>query len=220
MVKDNGVTSPEILKIKKIKEDNNAKLILYFLIHSEYRKGADIALEALQFIQKKHPNAYLVLKSQGGQSQILDMFRKLKTIEVKSWLKPDVLRQLYDVCDVLIVPSRGGGFELNALEGVARGLPTIVPKAGCFMDYINFCIPVNVTDRPKIFADNPIHIGSGWEVSVDDLAYTLSNVLDDLDYFKQIAKTNAVIARDRYNWKNICEKLYEILMKYGFCDEE
>ena len=219
MLVDDGITDPQILKIKKIKDEHDAKLILFFLIHSEFRKGADIALEALRFIQMKYPNVYLVLKSQGEGGKMLEEFRKLRTIEVTSWLKDDVLRQLYDVCDVLIVPSRGGGFELNALEGVARGLPTIVPNAGCFTDYINFCIPVNVSDRPRVFTDNPIHIGTGWEVSVDDLAYTLSNVLEELDYFKEIAKTNATIARDRYNWRNICEKLYEILKKYGFCDE-
>jgi len=220
MLTENGITDPAILKIKRIKEEKNAKLVLYFLLHSEYRKGADIALEALRFIQRKHQNVYLVLRSQGGKDKILEEFRKLRTIEITSWLKDDVLRQLYDVCDVLIVPSRGGGFELNALEGIARGLPTIVPNAGCFKDYLDFCIPVNITDRPKIFTDNPIHIGTGWEVSVDDLAYTLSNVLEELDYFKQIAKSNAIIARDRYNWGVICEKLYEVLNKYGFFGED
>jgi glycosyltransferase involved in cell wall biosynthesis len=44
---------------------------------------------------------------------------------------------LYHVSDVLVLPTRGEGFNLPAAEGMARGLPVIVTRHGGHLDFCN-----------------------------------------------------------------------------------
>ena len=213
-----NITNPTIQEMLKLKKRKGAILILYFLLHSKYRKGADLAYEALRFIQEKHKDFYLVLKGGGGNDIITRRLKTLRCIEINTWMAEDVLKQLYDVCDMLIVPSRGGGFELNALEGMARALPTIVPNAGCFKDYTKYAISLPITKHPTVFPDNPIHIGKGWEVSIDDLALAMEKVINDLDGHKEMAMNNSKIIQKEYNWQRIGLELFKHIQNYGFCD--
>lgn len=215
---DRSITNESILKIQKMKQKHNATMVLYFLLHSEYRKGADIVYDAFQFLQKMNPNMFLVVKGSIPSSPIGKKLKMLKIIDIPTWMPNDVLRQLYDVCDMLIVPSRGGGFELNALEGLARGLPTLVPNEGCFKDYSDYAIPLAVTGHPIVFPDNPIHQGRGWETDGDHLSEVVDSVASNLDAWKEKAEFNAVHVRKQYSWSTICNDLFEHLVKYGFCD--
>jgi glycosyltransferase involved in cell wall biosynthesis len=215
---DKSITDETVKRIQRIKERDGAILVLFFMMHSNYRKGADLVYEAMKDIQLVYPNIYLVIKHSSNKQQIEDKFKKLKLIEVSGWMEENQLRQLYDVCDMLLCPSRGGGFELNALEGIARGLPTLVPEAGCFMDYIEYAIPLTVRNHPKVFPDNPIHIGNGWETSAEDLFQTIEKVYFNLSYYKEKAKEYSQHVKEKYNWQIICEKLYKVLKEYNFCD--
>lgn len=212
------VTHPDLIKIKKIRQRNNATLVLFFLLHSEYRKGADIVYNAMEWLQKKDRSIYLVVKKGSGEGVNLKKIRGLKTIEVASWLNEGELRQLYDVCDLLIVPSRGGGFELNALEGLARGLPTLVPNAGCFLDYAKYCVSMKIENHPVIFPDNPIHQGKGWEVTPDELADKINFVISGIEKHTEIAMENAKEVRKEYSWSTVCKTLWKILKGYGVGD--
>jgi len=211
------ITHEKIKQIKDMKEKNSAIVVLFFMLHSEYRKGADLVLEAMRFLQQKRRDLYLVVKGGSHDSTYSSKFKMLRFIEVSGWLSQDVLRQLYDVSDILVVPSRGGGFELNALEGLARGLPTLVPNAGCFKDYIEYCVPLSIEKNPKLFPDNPIHVGRGWETTVDELAFKIDLVADCLEQYREKSKEQVKEITEKYNWKDIGSKLYEILKMYGFC---
>jgi len=218
MCNQKEITNPIIKKIQKIKERDGATLVLHFLMHSDYRKGSDLVYKAMKHLQTFYPDLYLVVKHSRKTEEIKSCFKELKLLEIKGWLSDDELRQLYDVCDICIVPSRGGGFELNALEAIARGLPTIVPKAGCFMDYIEYAIPVSISDNPTVFPDNPIHIGKGWEINLEEFIRTIEYVYIHLNEYKEKAKDASLHVKEKYNWKTICENLYQILKEYKFCD--
>jgi len=211
------ITSPQIKNLLNLKVANNATFCLYFCQHSDYRKGADIVFEAFRILHSMFKDLYLVKKGQANDQYIAKL-RTLRTIEIPAWFSEEELRQLYDICDMLIVPSRGGGFELNALEGIARGLPTIVPDAGCFRDYIHHCVPLPIVRRPRVFPDHTIHVGKGWEISSDDLARTIASVKTYPDKFKAKAEAAGTKVRDTYSWNVIGQKLYELLRTYGFCE--
>jgi len=213
------IAADSIRHIQQLKEKHEATLILFFCLHSDYRKGADLVYEAMEHIQGMHRDVYLVLKKTSFDTAINDKMRHLKLIEIPTWLNDSELRQLYDVCDMLLVPSRGGGFELNALEGLARGLPTLVPNAGCFTDYIQYAIPLPIAGNPKVFPDNPIHIGNGWETDVDQLAHMIHQVLGSIETWKEKAQANAPIIQQKYSWKSICDNLFDLLVKHGLCDK-
>jgi len=202
-----------IQNILDMKQRDHATLILYFVTHSEYRKGLDIVAEAMSFVQYRHRDVRLVVKC----GNIPERLKGLKTVHVPYWLDDNQLRQLYDVCDMVIVPSRGGGFELNALEGIARGLPTLVPDAGCFLDYIKFTIPLTITATPRVLPDNPIHIGNGWETNADHLSNAIDLTLSRLDAWKEKFQAYAEKVKKDYTWQAICENLFNLLVKYRFC---
>jgi len=212
------IMAPSVQHIQEIKEKTDATLILFFCLHSDYRKGADLVFEAMEHVQGMHNNVFLVVKKTSHDSDDTIKLRSLKTIEVPAWFSEDEMRQLYDVSDMVIVPSRGGGFELNALEGLARGIPTLMPNGGCFTDYVEYGIPLPITGNPQVFLDNPIHIGKGWETNADMLAHMIHQTLVTLPAWKEKAEANAPIIRQKYSWESVCNTLYENLKKYGFCD--
>jgi len=212
-------TNPELKKILDLKTSQNATLVLFFMLHSDYRKGADLVYEAMEFLQRKNNKLFLVVKKTKHETNLSRKLKRLRSVEITSWLSDDDLRQLYDLSDILLVPSRGGGFELNALEGVARGLPTIVPNAGCFKDLTQYCIPIEVSSYPQIFPDNPIHVGKGWQVDSDAFASTIDLVSSDVESWKEKAESNIEEVREKYSWKAIGERLYELLCKYDFCEK-
>ncbi|MGB9705603.1 MAG: hypothetical protein ACPL3C_09145, partial [Pyrobaculum sp.] len=76
--------------------------------------------------------------------------------------------------DVVLVPSRGGGFERNALEALALGVPALVPAVGPWVEYIPPklfpYLAVAVEGFDTVLPNNPIHTGRGPRADARDLA--------------------------------------------------
>jgi len=210
------VTSEDLAPLVKLKREHNATFVLFFLMHSGYRKGADLVKRVMERIQEERDDVFLVVKTGRIIDPFLPPLRTLRTIHVAGWLSEDDLRQLYDLCDVCLVPSRGGGFELNALEAIARGVPTLVTEAGAFLDYINYAIPVRVGRKCRVYADNPIHIGEGYEADVEDFYKKLKDVIDHLGKYRRKFAKYAKAVREKYTWERTGKMLYEYLCEYGF----
>jgi glycosyltransferase involved in cell wall biosynthesis len=214
MQQEKTVKDKAFLDLLEMKLKTKAIFVLFFCLHSGYRKGIDIICNAMYFLQHSHKNLCLIVKSQDIPSEVGFLNHKV----IRSWLSEDSLRQLYDLCDILVVPSRGGGFEMNALEGMARGIPTIVPDAGCFKDLEGFYIPSPVTGHPQVFPNNPIHIGNGWETDADALTGVIEKTIDDLDSLKEKFDARRVQVAKEHSWRSVCDNLYQLLLKYGFSD--
>lgn len=214
-----SVTSPTLQALERTKLEKNLIYVLFDLRHSGFRKGADLVFAAMKRVQQKLPHVTLLIKRLPGIDPYLHMLKTLKHIEVAKELPEREYRELFDIVDIAVFPSRGGGFELQALEAISRGVPTLVPKAGCFLDYIEYAIPVEVADRVKVLEGNPIHIGMGWEASIDDLTLKLLEVIDHLEEFKQTFEKRAQKVREKYNWYRIGELLAGVLKRHGILKE-
>jgi len=210
------ITNKTIKELYKFKREKKAIFILYFLWHSGFRKGADVLAAAIEQVFNEFDNVYLIIKRMETEDPYLKELRGPRTREIATFLSWDELRQLYDICDIAVVPSRGGGFELNALEAISRGLITIVPEAGPFLDYIQYTIPFRVKGRVKIFEDNPVHVGYGWDPDPEDLARKIIFAIDNLQKLRTTFANFALEIRTKYSWAKICNRLYSILLKYGF----
>jgi len=210
------ITNDAVQKLIEIKKKNNAILVLFFLAHSGYRKGADIVTQVMTRIQRERDDVFLVVKTLDVLDPYMSAFSGLKMIHIKGFFNDDELRQLYDACDICVVPSRGGGFELNALEAIARGLITLVPNGMCFTDYIDYTIPIKVKRSVKVLEGNPLHTGDGYEVDIDDFTEKMFKVIDDIKKYKRLFKRYSKAVRERYSWEKICDKLYETLERYDF----
>lgn len=209
--KPKEITSPIIRKLLQEKKDNDYIYILYFLLHSGYRKGADLVYDAVGQIQQMYDNVILLVK----RTEIVDPFllelRRLRTIEIAGFLNEQHLVELYDIADITIVPSRGGGFELNALESIARGIPTLVTSKGCFEDYLQYTIPIKVAKEEPIFKNNPVHVGNGYTCDIEDFVDKLKNTIENLDEYKaRFSQYRKVIVQE-YTWENVGRKIWNII---------
>ncbi len=210
---DNG--NINMLGLKRAKKYGNI-LVLYFLAHSEHRKGADIVAEVMKRIQKKYPNVLLIVKSGNDTKR---MFGNVDHIRITGWLNNKELKILYDSCDMCISPSRGGGFELNALEAVSRGVPTLVTNGGCFTDLIDYFIPIRLSNKVvQPLPGNTVHIGYGYEVDINDLESKIIDTINRLEYWENYFKNNSKEIREKYSWRNISKILDRYLKNYGFVE--
>jgi len=198
----------------KTKRELKRYYVLFFLWHSGWRKGADVIAEAMKIIQEKRPDIILVIKCVNPVEPFLKYFRGIKTIQIRGWLTWNELALLYRLADVCVCPSRGGGFELNALEAIAMSVPTITHPYGCFADYSRFLITVNATYGTKVIPDNHIHIGKGWTVDSRDLADKIIDVIDHLEEYKQRYEKFAEEVRKIYSWERIGESLINVFRKF------
>jgi glycosyltransferase involved in cell wall biosynthesis len=203
----------DIINLRKRKENGDI-LILYFMLHSPYRKGADLVTEVMKRIQNKFKNVYLVVKSPGVLARECP---GINGTGLRDWMSTNDIKTLYDSCDICICPSRGGGFELNALEAVSRGLPTLVPNGGCFLDYIDYLAPIDLNNKViKLFTGNQIHTGNGFEIDIDDFERKLVDVISNLEEYKIQFRKNAIDVRNKLSWRSTIKILEEYLEKYEF----
>jgi len=86
----------------------------------------------------------------------------------------------------------------------------------CFLDYIDYTIHVKLEKSVTVLPNNPIHIGQGFKININDFTDKLLNVLEKLEYYKSKFKKHAKHIKKRYAWANVCEKLYKILQQYNF----
>jgi len=211
-----GGISPRLRHLYWIRRSRMAILCLFHLVHSGYRKGADLVYEVMRRVQRRYAHVYLVVKRGHGIDPYLGDLLKLRVLEIAGWIPYNELRQLYDLCHICLVPSRGGGFEWNALEAMARGLVTLVPDAGCFLDYADRAVRIKIARSVKVFSDNPIHVGYGHEVDIDDFYNKLCDVIENLDEYRVRAISHARVIREEYSWDKIGNRLFNILKRSGF----
>ena len=194
-----------------MKQEGNI-LVLYFLMHSNHRKGADLVKNVMKRLQNKFENVYLIVKSKNAVC-----FSDIRSINITSWMDNNDLRLLYDTCDICLSPSRGGGFELNALEAISRGIPTLVTNGCCFTELIDYFIPININKKMiRPLPGNPIHIGTGCEVDINDFEKKLTDVINRLDYWKKQFRKNSNEIKEKYSWRNTVDMLNDYLVQYGF----
>lgn len=147
------------------------------------RKGIDILLAAwakaftsandVRLVIKTFPNPHNDIEQQVAELQALHT--NLATIEI---VNRDVdvqeMPQFYAEADVMVLPTRGEGYNLPALEAMASGLPLIVTGFGGHRD---FCSEQEARLLRYSFAKTESHVGganSMWvEPDVEDLVNAL-----------------------------------------------
>jgi len=131
----------------KILSDSELKIIrskypgTYFLLsvgQVSERKGHDIVIRALPYILKKMPDThYFIAGLPTKQKEWAELSRKLgmeKFVHFLGMVEEKVLIQLFNVCDVFLMPSRHlstgdfEGFGIAAVEAALCGKPAVVSK--------------------------------------------------------------------------------------------
>ena len=95
----------------------------------------------------------------------------------------------------------------------------MVTNGGCFTDLIKYFIPINLSSKiVQPLPGNPVHIGYGHEVDMNDLEAKIIDTITRLDYWENCFKNNSREIREKYSWRNVSRTLDEYLKNYGFIE--
>jgi len=197
-------------ELARLKE-RGYKLLLYFLWHSPFRKGFDLVVEAYKALKRERKDVVLVVKTMGGNGYEAQLARRLGGVVVGGWLTDAQKMELYDLSDVYLLFSRGGGFELNGLEAVARGIPVVAAKGGAWEDYLPPWSLVESRRCDVVLHNNAIHVGGGVEIIVEKAVDRIHDILENLDEYKARMREHAKKISNVYNWDAVAEKLRNVI---------
>ena len=203
-----GQSFPDLLNLKR---QRKCKFLLYFLWHSDWRKGVNLVYEFYAKLLKERKDVVLIFKTATADGVWVEKFKKLGCIHVYGWLTEEQKMELYDLSDIYPLFSRGGGFEHNGLEALVRGCFVIAPDRGSWVDYLDRMHLVHSHSCGEVLKDNPIHVGKGVEVDVEKAIDRAHVVLDNIDDFK--ARQREFVLKQiypKFRWEVIADRLIEI----------
>lgn len=185
--------------------------VLYFLMHSPRRKGADVVHRAMSQILKNLKGVRLVVKTGTGTRlpEVSRLANLPRTTVIDRWLSEKALVKLYDACDVLLSPSLGGGFELCNLEALARGLIPITSDWPAIREYADphaFIID-DLDEKVKPYAKNPVHTGVGANPDPEHLYGLVYHTFENRESLKRHAAKYAKGFREQYSWESVARRI-------------
>ena len=123
--------------------------IVLFVGRVEYSKGGDIVLEIAEEMQKRGEKIRFVL---AGTVWMNVSHEKIQTL---GHLGEGDLHACYEMCDLLIVPSRYDAFNLAACEAMAHRKPVLAHDAGGLREVVIDGVTGRLIDnlRPSAWAD-------------------------------------------------------------------
>ena len=209
---------PLIRKLFELKQRDNLIYVLFFLIHSGYRKGAHLVYVVLKEIQKTWKNVVLICKAGGFGGHDVQLLATLRSHIIVQWFSENDLVDLYDICDIYTLFSIGGGFELNGLEALSRGLVVLACEKGSWTDYLPDFLLIPYSTKVQVFPDaNPvtsIHCGYGYQISIPHAIDKLHDVLNNLDDYKARVREYWQKVAHNWTWETVGLKLKNIIDKF------
>jgi len=202
--------------IFNIQTNNHSKF--KFLCVGTYidRKGWDILFKAFNvFLDNR--NVQLICKfdksNNFAEKEIHDLiYRFDNIIVIDNNLDDSEMADLYNNVDCFVLPTRGEGFCMTALESIACGKPVIITKDCGYGDYLNDNNAWFIRSRGMYPASNrlcninPVYHNTWFhEPDVDHLTELLLQVVNNkLEYKK---KCNVKVD-ERFYYKNIAQVVY------------
>lgn len=170
------------------------------------RKGVDFLVDAWINVQKRHPEALLLLVGQNTFDEndinrnLLNAFvsglkKKIaeKALNVYFAGKRSNVNEYLQCSDVFVLPSRNEGFGNVILEGMATGLPVVV------------------TYMEGVSLETVEHGRNGLIVNtVDELSQSISKLLDDTELSVAMGITGREMAVSRFSMGLIAERYAKV----------
>ena len=209
--------------IANLKERMGYKAIMSWITHSPYRKGLDILIQLYNRLVDEYRNIMLILRVGEGVGYFLTKTRFQRGdikpyfdgfIEEK-WLSEEEKMELFDIADMFVLSSRGGGFEHPALEGLARLTPVIASDKGSWTDYLPSWSLVESRRSGQVLAGNPIHDGYGYEMIIEKAVDRAIDILNNLDEYREKTRQHVThVIKPCFTWEHIGKQLKDVIQKY------
>jgi glycosyltransferase involved in cell wall biosynthesis len=206
-----------------LKEAGNLKLILCYIMHSPHRKGLDLLLQFYSKLKKEYTNVLLVVKTARVVGYFLRAPENITGIIesrmsgkiMEGWLTDQQKIELFDLCDLYFLSSRGGAFEHPALEALARGEIVLGAKGGSWEDYLPNWALLPSKKSGQVLPYNPIHDGYGVELDIDKAVDRALEILNNLDEYKaRVREHISTHVKQNFLWDKIGLQLRDVVSKY------
>jgi len=206
--------------LQDYKAKKGLTLIQTWALHSEYRKGQDLAFKIFNRLLAERKDVALVLRKHSGlhvyESPVEEQRPRPNFTVGASWLSDDQIMELCDVCDIFLLTSRGGGFEHPPLLALARGEIAIGAKGGAWEDYLPDWALIPSHRGGLVFENNPIHDGYGVEMEMDLAVDRLCDILDSMDEYRAKVRHHInTCVKQRFTWGRIGGMLRDIVLTYA-----
>ncbi len=152
-----------------------------------YARGVDIAIQAMEKVNKKHRNAKLLILGEGPiRAELDEMIKRLGVnAEIRGFAGKTEMLSHYNSCEIVAIPSRySEGTSLAGLEAMACGKPIITTNIGGLPD---------ITKNGK----NGIMINP----SAEELAEAIIKLLDNPKLASKMGKEGRRMAENEFSHK-------------------
>ena len=193
--------NPELFYREKYSKE---ELLKFFSINKKYdniicfagrlvpNKGVDILLNSAKIYERD--NVLTLIVGDGSEYASLNLLKEklgLKNVVFVGNQDAEVLRKIYSVSDICVVPSREEAFGLVALEAIACGTPVIATNQGGMVDFVTKDVGTLIERE-----------------NVEKLAEEINKILDgernfDKDYLQDYAK-------NKYSQEILMDKLLKL----------
>jgi hypothetical protein len=142
----------------------------------------------MECIERAKIDYMLVVKKMDITDPAFKLLTKYKMFVVEGRLARDWLIDLYDLADLVLLPSRGGSFELSGLEALGRGVPVLMPNVGPWIEYtppgLEKYLHVKTARMVEPLPGNQIHSGKGAEWDPEDACLKFVEIYTNYDEVK------------------------------------
>lgn len=180
------VSKKDILRSYSIAETDRP--IVFFGGRLTVQKGVDILLKAAWIYSQTDESPLTLIAGDGdlrSQLQSLAKQLKLKSVHFLGYQSEQMMAKLYNIADVVVIPSLFEPFGRIAIEALACGTPVIASKVGGLVSIVNEQV--------------------GYLIEVGDYTALAEKVITCLrDRFKaKIRYKAASYARENFDWEQI-----------------
>jgi len=174
--------------------NSGGKSIVMTVIRETKYKGGDIALKALNIINRRLPIHAILVGSRSTVSILLSEVRPEFTYSVFSNIDDETLAKLYSSADLFIFTSYRESFGLPPLEAMACGTAVVTTDCGGVRDYV-------------IDGYNALVVPPG---NLEAVAEASLKVLRDEKLRERLVR-NGIETAKQYTWDKVVDKFEEAI---------
>jgi L-malate glycosyltransferase len=126
---------PNIVNLERFRFRQRSPLLPRFLSNRNFYPLYNVGcvLKAFAIIQRKFPEASLILAGDGSQRACLESLArelKLRNVEFRGAVAPEKMKELYDESHIFLNASNIDNMPVSILESFASGVPVVTTNAG------------------------------------------------------------------------------------------
>lgn len=214
-------STPALPQVLQWKQGRPAVLFVGGLI---WRKGIDVFLRAVIEAARTAPPFCVVVKALGGNQHyggfhMRELVQKVQRhpqapplLLLEDELSREQMVGLYRACDLMLLPYRGEGFCMPALEARGCGLPLLVTDGGATDDFAvgESVVKIAARRRPVDLPD--VCVSQPWVLEPEDGAAgrALATSLHDLPRLAAAARREALAVLQECRWDAAAARLEQL----------